>query len=98
MVIRVELNLNSKLVLETLADLIVEYGPPVHIRSDNGVEFIVMVLRDWLGRLYVKRLYIAPVSTRESGSCESFHEKFPDESLNEEVFDSLAHACKVLAP
>ena len=33
--IRVERRLNAQIVLEVLADLFLEHGPPEHIRSDN---------------------------------------------------------------
>lgn len=90
--IRVERKLNSKLVLETLADLFVEHGPPDHIRSDNGPEFIATALREWLGRLDVKTLYIAPGSPWENGYCESFNSKLRDEFLDREVLYTLKEA------
>lgn len=87
--IRVERRLNSKIVLEVLADLFVRYGPPDHIRSDNGSEFIATELREWLARLDVKTLYIAPGSPWENGYCESFNSKLRDEFLNREILYSL---------
>lgn len=90
--IRVERKLNSKLVLETLADLFIEHGPPEHIRSDNGPEFIATALREWLGRLDVKTLYIAPGSPWENGYCESFNSKLRDEFLDREVLYTLKEA------
>lgn len=90
--IRVERQLNAQRVLETLADLFVEHGPPEHIRSDNGPEFIATALRDWLGRLGVKTLYIEPGSPWENGYCESFNSKLRDELLNGEIFYSLKEA------
>ena len=38
--IRVERRLNFRDVLDTLGELFVAHGPPEHIRSDNGPEFI----------------------------------------------------------
>ncbi|MFC7292845.1 IS3 family transposase [Hirschia litorea] len=90
--IRVERRLNSKIVLEVLADLFVKYGPPDHIRSDNGSEFIATELREWLERLDVKTLYIAPGSPWENGYCESFNSKLRDEFLNREILYSLKEA------
>jgi len=90
--IRVERRLNAKLVLETLADLFVQYGPPDHIRSDNGPEFIATELREWLARLDVKTLYIEPGSPWENGYCESFNSKLRDEFLNREILYSLKEA------
>lgn len=90
--IRVERQLNAQRVLETLADLFVAHRPPEHIRSDNGPEFIAAALREWLGRLGVKTLYIEPGSPWENGYCESFNSKLRDELLNGEIFYSLKEA------
>ena len=60
--IRVERRLNSRDVLDELGELFVGHGPPEHIRSDNGPEFIATALREWLGRLGTKTLYIEPGS------------------------------------
>ena len=62
--IRVERRLNSRDVLDELGELFVRHGPPEHIRSDNGPEFIATALREWLGRLGTKTLYIEPVFKR----------------------------------
>jgi putative transposase len=48
--------LRSDDVLHCLADLFVVHGPPEHIRSDNGPEFIAINVREWLGRIGVKTL------------------------------------------
>ena len=56
--IKVERKLNSRIVLEILSELFLTHGPPAHIRSDNGPEFIATALREWLVRLNVKTLYI----------------------------------------
>ncbi|WP_336325152.1 DDE-type integrase/transposase/recombinase, partial [Porphyromonas pogonae] len=50
--------LRSDDVLHCLTDLFVEHGPPEHIRSDNGPEFVARNVRGWLGRIGVKTLYI----------------------------------------
>ena len=44
-------------VLEVLADLFTRYGPPQHLRSDNGPEFTAHLIRQWLARLGVQTLY-----------------------------------------
>jgi transposase InsO family protein len=54
--------LRSDDVLQCLADLFVTHGPPEHIRSDNGPEFVAINVREWLGRIGVKTLYIEPGS------------------------------------
>ena len=77
--------LRSDDVLQCLADLFVTHGPPEHIRSDNGPEFVAINVREWLGRIGVKTLYIEPGSPRENGYCESLNSKLRDELLNGEI-------------
>jgi len=83
--IRVERRLNSKIVEEVLFELFLQHGPPEHIRSDNGPEFIAAALREWLGRIGVKTLW-------ENGYCESFNSKLRDELLAREIFYDLREA------
>ncbi len=90
--IHVRRKLNSQDVLYVLGKLFVRYGPPQHIRSDNGPEFIAHAVRDWLGKLNVKTLYIEPGSPWENGYCESFNGKLRDECLNREIFYTLREA------
>jgi transposase InsO family protein len=54
-----------------------------------------MAVREWLGRLGVKTLYIEPGSPWENGYVESFNGKLRDELLNGEIFYTLTEA-KVL--
>jgi transposase InsO family protein len=79
-------------VLAALADLFIERGPPAHIRSDNGSEFIATAVQTWLGQIGVKTLYITPGSPWENGYNESFNGSLRDELLNGEIFYSLAEA------
>ena len=67
MAVVVERRLNSDNVLHCLTELFVQHGPPDHIRSDNGSEFTAHAVRDWLGRIGVKTLYIEPGSPWENG-------------------------------
>ena len=73
MAVVVERRLNSDNVLHCLTELFVQHGPPDHIRSDNGSEFTAHAVRDWLGRIGVKTLYIEPGSPWENGYNESFN-------------------------
>ena len=95
MAVVVERRLNSDNVLHCLTELFVQHGPPDHIRSDNGSEFSAHAVRDWLGRIGVKTLYIEPGSPWENGYNESFNSKLRDEILNTEIFSTLKEA-KVL--
>jgi transposase InsO family protein len=84
--------LTSDDVLQVLTDLFVERGPPGHIRSDNGPEFVAKVVRGWLGRVGVTTLFIEPGSPWENGYNESFNGKLRDELLDREIFYSLREA------
>ena len=76
-------------VLAVLADLFIEHGPPEHIRSDNGPEFAAKAVKEWLGRVGVKTLFIEPGSPWENGYIESFNARLRDELLNGEIFYTL---------
>ena len=65
--IQVARQIRSDDVVQLLADLFVLRGPPEHLRSDNGPEFCAQALREWLGRIGVKTLYIQPRSPWENG-------------------------------
>ncbi len=93
--IEVARQLRSDDVLEHLAWLFVTRGVPEHIRSDNGPEFTARMVREWLKRVGVKTLFIAPGSPWENGYVESFNGKLRDELLNGELFYTLREA-KVL--
>ena len=68
------------------------HGIPEHIRADNGPEMVAKRLRQWLGRLGTKTVYITPGSPWENGYCESFNGKLRDELLNGEIFYTLREA------
>lgn len=84
--------LTSDDVLQVLTDLFVERGPPGHIRSDNGPEFVAKMVRSWLGQVGVATLFIEPGSPWENGYNESFNGKLRDELLDREIFYSLREA------
>ena len=69
-----------------------ESRDPLHIRSDNGPEFIAIQLRRWLKYLNVAPLYIAPGSPWENGYIESFNGKMRAQFLNGELFYTLKEA------
>ena len=92
----VERCITSDDVLYCLADLFIRHGIPEHIRSDNGPEFTAKVVRQWLGHIGVKTLFIEPGSPWENGYNESFNGKLRDEVLNREVFFTLKEAKVVI--
>lgn len=79
-------------VIESLSYLFLTRGVPKYIRSDNGPEFIAIMLRRWFESLSVSPLYIQPGSPWENGYIESFNGKLRDEFLNGEIFYTLLEA------
>ena len=79
-------------VLLVLADLFLSRGIPMHIRSDNGPEFMAITLRRWLKYLNVAPLYIELGSPWENGSIESFNGTMRAQFLNGERFYTLKEA------
>lgn len=90
--VKVKRHLNHEDVQECLTELFCQRGVPVHLRSDNGPEFIAHALREWLNKLSVKPLFIEPGSPWENGYVESFNGKMRDELLNGEIFYTLQEA------
>ena len=90
--IMVARRLRSTDVLETLTELLLTYGIPANIRSDNGSEFTAELVRLWLEALGVQTLFIEPGSPWENGYVESFNGKLRDELLDREIFYTLTEA------
>ena len=87
--IRADRHIRSCDVIETLTEVMVARGVPDHIRSDNGPEFTATAIREWLGKVGAKTLYIEPGSPWENGYVESFNGKLRDELLDREIFYTL---------
>ncbi len=90
--IRVARRLNSHDVIDVLSDLFILRGVPVHVRSDNGPEFIARAVRDWINAVGAQTAYITPGSPWENGYIESFNARLRDELLNGEIFYTLREA------
>lgn len=89
---RVNRKLNSTDVIDVLTDLFILRGPPAHVRSDNGPEFVARAVRAWIEAVGAQTACIEPGSPWENGYVESFNARFRDELLDGEVFYSLAEA------
>ena len=79
--IRVDRKLNSENVINALTDLFIIRGFPEYIRPDNGPEFVVKPVKDWISAIGAKTAYIELGSPWENGYCESFNARFRDEFL-----------------
>ncbi len=95
--IRIARRLKAVDVIDVLSDLFILRGIPVHVRSDNGPEFVARAVRDWIAAVGAKTAYIEPGSPWENGYVESFNARLRDELLNETLFTSLAQARAALA-
>ncbi len=95
--LQVERHIGSGKVREVMERLVAEHGAPGFIRSDNGPEFVARSLREWLGWVRIKTLYIEPGSPWQNGFVESFHDKFRSECLARELFYTLGEARVVIA-
>jgi putative transposase len=89
---RVGRKLGSADVIDVLADLFIARGAPVHIRSDNGPEFVADAVKGWISGVGARTAFIEKGSPWENGYVESFNGKLRDELLNAEVFNTLAEA------
>jgi transposase InsO family protein len=95
--LRVARRLSNLQVIDTLADVMLVRGIPEHIRSDNGPEFIAKELRNWLGKVGTRTLYIEPGSPWENEYCESFNGKLRDGHGDLVAFDGdICHGATVL--
>lgn len=95
--IKVATSLPSPRVRAVLEPLIVTHGAPQFMRSDNGPEFIALVIRGWLAQHQMRTLYIAPGCPWQNGYGERFNGTVRDECLDLHVFHSVAEARVMLA-
>ena len=82
-------SIRSADLIEVLAELMVFRGVPDHMRSDNGPAFTARAVREWLGRVGARTLYIEPGPPWENGYIERFIGKLRDELLDRELFYTL---------
>ena len=69
-----------------------QHGLPVHVRSDNGPEFVATVVPEWARTAGVELIRSAPGCPWHNAYAESFHSRARDEFTEGIVFGSLAEA------
>jgi putative transposase len=84
---------SAERVIGVLTALMAQHGAPANLRSDNGAEFVALVVQTWLSQCGVQTLYIEPGKPWQNGKEERFNGTVRDECLNLHVFTSLAEAC-----
>jgi putative transposase len=89
-------SIRSSRVIEVLSRLASERGNPVHLRSDNGPEFVSKALLRWATKEALGIALIDPGKPWQNGTAESFNGKFRDECLSMEWFRSRVEAKVVI--
>ena len=90
--IRVYRRLNSTNVVGAQTDLLILRGVPVFIRSENGPEFTVEIVRNCVIVGGIKTAYTESVSPWKNGYCESFNGRLRDGLVNGKAFYTLKEA------
>jgi putative transposase len=83
-------------VARELDRLLLQYGKPKTIVSDNGTELTSNAILQWTDSHKVDWHYIAPGKPMQNAFAESFIGRLRDELLNETLFRSLDHTRAVL--
>lgn len=87
--IEVDTSLPSLRVIRVLENLIRQRGKPLHIRTDNGPEFISHKLQQWCGRHNITLQYIQPGKPTQNAYIERKNGSIRRELLNAYLFHSL---------
>jgi putative transposase len=90
-------SIHAEDVVSFLSNILQQRNAPVFLRSDNGSEFTAETVRTWLADKKVGPAFIPPGQPWKNGFIESFHDKFRDECLQREWFQSLLDAQVVIA-
>lgn len=69
----VALSTSAERVIGVLSALLAQHGRPVHLRSDNGAEFVATAVRLWLAEYGIETLYIEPGKPWQNGKEERFN-------------------------
>ena len=79
-------------VVNVLELLMTPYGPPHHLKSDHGPEFVAQAIQRFLTATGVGTMIIEPDAPQQNPFAETFHARLRDELLDQELFQSLAEA------
>lgn len=84
-------------VARELDTLVAHLGKPRTIVSDNGSELTSRAILKWQNETGVAWHYIQPGKPQQNAFIEAFNGRLRDEFLNEEVFESIGAARRMLA-
>jgi len=91
-----DMSISGQRVARELDALVRLDGKPATIVSDNGTELTSRAMLEWQNKNGVGWHCITPGKPTQNALIESFNGRLRDELLNEEVFESLAHARQAL--
>lgn len=86
----------SRKVVDTLERLVALHGAPLHLRCDNGPEFVSHAVVAWATARGVGNAFIDPGKPWQNGLDESFNGKFRNECLSRELFRNRIEARLVI--
>lgn len=89
-------SIQAKDVIAFLNTILKNRSAPAFLRSDNGSEFSAQSVQSWLAQNNLGPAFIPPGQPWKNGYIESFHDKFRDECLQRELFQSLLDAQAVI--
>lgn len=89
-------SIHAQDVIAFLGNILKNRPTPAFLRSDNGSEFTAQSVQTWLAQNNVGPAFIPPGQPWKNGYIESFHDKFRDECLQREWFQSLLEAQVVI--
>jgi putative transposase len=90
--IEIDRSIDADAVVTCLEKITTERPAPVHLRFDNGPEFVAHAVADWCRFNDAGTLFIDPGSPSQNAWIESFNGRLRDEHLNGQLFDSLLEA------
>jgi putative transposase len=83
-------------VIQTLNELIKQYGRPDCLKSDNGPQFVATAVRKWLEGQRIDTHYIDPGSPWQNAYNESFNSILRITCLDRWAFESVSEASTVI--
>ena len=93
---RVGRSITAKDVVEMLDVAVLQRGTPRVLRMDNGPEFIARALAEWVLEQQAVQAFTPPGQPWHNGFVESFHNRMRDELLEDNLFDDVKHAEKMI--
>lgn len=86
----VDFSLPTERVLLGLGQIIAWRGKPKHIRSDNGLEYISKLMKDWCDQHGIEHVFTQLGNPQKNAYVERFNRTVRNECLNQHLFRDLS--------